>query len=106
NLKTSRIAGSLVLFYSFLYSFAMVIIGMCALVLLPDIQNTQNVFANMAFETLPTGLLGIVFAAVAAAIMSTASGTLLASSTLISKDILKDHFFKNITDSQFLLLSR
>jgi len=38
--------------------------------------------------------------------MSTASGTLLASSTLISKDILKDHFFKNATDRQFLIISR
>src|SRR5699024_10332619 len=71
-----------------------------------NIENTQNVFTSMAFETLPTGLLGVVFAAVAAAIMSTASGTLLASSTLIAKDILKDHYFKNITDKQFLLLSR
>ncbi|RYG72015.1 sodium:solute symporter [Lentibacillus lipolyticus] len=106
SLKVSRISGSLVLVYSFVYSLAMIIIGMCALVLLPNIANTQNVFASMAFETIPSGLLGIVFAAVAAAIMSTASGTLLASSTLISKDILKDHFFKNITDSQFLLLSR
>ncbi len=79
---------------------AMVIIGMCALVVLPNIQNTQNVFSSMAFETLPTGLLGIVFAAVAAAIMSTASG-ILASSTLIVKDILKDHFFKNIKDVNF-----
>ena len=51
----------------FIYSMAMVIIGMCALVVLPNIQNTQNVFSSMAFETLPTGLLGIVFAAVAAA---------------------------------------
>src|SRR5699024_8398673 len=92
--------------YSLLYSFAMVIIGMCALIIIPSIGNTQNVFTSMAFETLPTGLLGIVVAAVAAAIMSTASGTLLASSTLITKDILKDHFFKDITDKQFLLLSR
>ncbi|GIO24132.1 sodium:solute symporter [Oceanobacillus sp. J11TS1] len=106
NLKTARTGGILVGIYSFLYSMAMVIIGMCALVILPNIQDTQNVFSSMAFETLPTGLLGIVFAAVAAAIMSTASGTLLASSTLIAKDILKDHFFKGITDRQFLLLSR
>src|SRR5699024_7452690 len=106
NLKTARTGGVLVGIYSFLYSMAMVIIGMCALIILPNIENTQNVFTSMAFETLPTGLLGVVFAAVAAAIMSTASGTLLASSTLIAKDILKDHYFKNITDKQFLLLSR
>ncbi|WP_145523776.1 sodium:solute symporter [Virgibacillus sp. SK37] len=106
NLKTARTGGILVGVYSLLYSLAMVIIGMCALIVLPSIENTQNVFTSMAFETLPTGLLGIVFAAVAAAIMSTASGTLLASSTLITKDILKDHFFKDISDRQFLLLSR
>jgi len=106
NLKTDRTGGILVGVYSLLYSLAMVIIGMCALIVLPSIENTQNVFTSMAFETLPTGLLGIVFAAVAAAIMSTASGTLLASSTLITKDILKDHFFKDISDRQFLLLSR
>lgn len=107
--RTPRIAktgGVFVAIYSLVYSAAMVIIGMCALILLPNITDTQNVFTLMAFETLPPGLLGIVFAAVAAAIMSTASGTLLASSTLISKDILKDHFFQNITDRQFLLLSR
>lgn len=106
NLKTARTGGILVGVYSLLYSLAMVIIGMCAVIVLPSIENTQNVFTSMAFETLPTGLLGIVFAAVAAAIMSTASGTLLASSTLITKDILKDHFFKDISDRQFLLLSR
>lgn len=106
SLKTARKGGILVGVYSLLYSMAMVIIGMCALIILPYIEHTQNVFTSMAFETLPPGLLGIVFAAVAAAIMSTASGTLLASSTLIAKDILKDHFFANITDRQFLLLSR
>lgn len=104
--KVAKSAGVLVGIYSLLYSLAMVIIGMCALVVIPGIQNTQDVFTTMAFETISTGLLGIVFAAVAAAIMSTASGTLLASSTLISKDILKDHFFTKINDTQFLLVSR
>lgn len=106
DFKAARAGGVLVGIYALLYSLAMVIIGMCAIIIIPNIENTQNVFTAMAYETLPTGLLGIVFAAVAAAIMSTASGTLLASSTLISKDVLKDHFFKNISDKQFLILSR
>lgn len=106
NYKTAHTGGILVGVYSLLYSLAMVIIGMCAIVIIPNIASTQDVFTEMAFETLPPGLLGIVFAAVAAAIMSTASGTLLASSTLISQDILRDHFFKNISDKQFLLLTR
>lgn len=106
NMTVARTGGVLVGVYSLFYSLAMCVIGMSALIVLPNIENTQNVFSEMAFETLPSGLLGIVFAAVASAIMSTASGTLLASSTLIAKDILKDHFFQNITDKQFLLVSR
>lgn len=106
SFKTSYTSGILVGVYSLLYSAAMILIGMSALIVLPHIADAQNVFTLMAFETLPPGLLGIVFAAVAAAIMSTASGTLLASSTLISNDILKDHFFKNMSDRKFLVLSR
>lgn len=106
NNKVARTSGVLVGVYSLLFSIAMVIIGMSALVILPNISNTQDVFTIMAFETLPPGLLGLVFAAVAATIMSTASGTLLASSTLIANDILKDHFFPQYTDTQFVRLSR
>lgn len=106
NKKIAITGGALISVYAFLYSMAMVIIGMCALVLIPNITDTQSVFTVMAFETMPNGLLGIVFAAVAAAIMSTASGTLLASSTLITRDILRDHFFKYMTDREFLMLSR
>src|SRR5699024_4938769 len=62
------------------------------------------VFPNMACETLPPGLLGIVFAHVAAAIMSTAQGTLLASSTRIAKDIIRYHFFQNINIKHCLKL--
>jgi len=104
--KNAVTGGAHISVYAFLYSVAMVIIGMCALILIPNITDTQSVFTVMAFETMPTGILGIVFAAVAAAIMSTASGTLLASSTLIIRDILKDYFFKNMTDREFLMLSR
>lgn len=104
--RVAKISGVLVGVYSALYSIVMVIIGICAYVLFPNIQNTQNVFTHMAFETLQPGLLGLVFAALAAAIMSTASGTLLASSTIISNDILKPFFFKNINDKKYLLLTR
>ncbi|WP_436955550.1 sodium:solute symporter [Staphylococcus sp. AS1337] len=102
----SKTSGVLVGIYSGLYSIAMVIIGMCAYVLFPHIKNTQNVFSHIAFETLPPGLLGIVFAALIAAIMSTASGTLLASATIVSNDILKPYFFKSINDKQYLRLTR
>src|SRR5690625_7330356 len=79
--KVARTGGVLVGVYSLVFSLAMVLIGMSALIVLPNINSTQDVFTMMAFETLPTGLLGIVFADVAEVNMLYASGTFLASST-------------------------
>ncbi|VEF46810.1 sodium/solute symporter [Bacillus freudenreichii] len=92
--------------YSLLYGIAVAIIGMCAFVILPGLEDTQNTFASMAVAVLPSGLLGLVVAAVVSALMSTASGTLLASSTLISNDIIKRFYKKDLTDKQYLKLSR
>ncbi|WP_313428599.1 sodium:solute symporter [Siminovitchia terrae] len=92
--------------YSLFYGLAVAIIGMCAFVIVPNLGDTQNAFASMAVTILPSGVLGLVIAAVVSALMSTASGTLLASSTLISNDIIKRFFKKDVTDKQYLKLSR
>jgi SSS family solute:Na+ symporter len=55
---------------------------------------------------LPHGLIGLILASVCSALMSTASGTLLASSTLLSHDILKQYWLKDISDQKFVFLSR
>lgn len=107
--KTMKIARTGTVFagvYSLLYGLAVSIIGMCAFIVLPNLEQTQNAFASMAIETLPAGVLGFVLAGVISALMSTASGTLLASSTLITNDILKANFFKDISEKKFLILSR
>ena len=92
--------------YSVAYAAALSIIGMCGVLIFPNINDPQNVFANMSLEILPHGLLGLILASVCSALMSTASGTLLASSTLLSHDILKQYWLKNMSDRQFVLLSR
>ncbi len=92
--------------YACVYAIALAVIGMCAFILLPNIGDTQNVFAEMAMVTLPPGILGIVLASVASAVMSTASGTIIACSTLISNDVVKRFFKPDINDKQFMLVSR
>lgn len=92
--------------YSVIYAFSVSIIGMCALVVLPDLTNSQLSFASLAQYILPSGLLGLVLSAVLAALMSTASGTLLASSTLISNDIIKKYSKNDISEDRFLNISR
>ncbi|KZE69285.1 sodium:solute symporter [Fictibacillus phosphorivorans] len=107
--KSSKIARNGSIFagvYSFAYAIAGSIIGMCAFLVLPSLDNPQNTFAEMALTILPTGILGLVLASVCSALMSTASGSLLASSTLITNDILKQYFLKNPSDKQLIRASR
>ncbi|MCI1694031.1 sodium:solute symporter [Aneurinibacillus aneurinilyticus] len=106
NLKIARTGTIGAGVYSFLYALAVSIIGMCAFVVLPGLSNPQNAFAQMAVTILPVGLLGLVLASVVSALMSTASGTLLASSTLIVNDIIKRFSKKPMSETRFLLTSR
>ncbi|GGE17054.1 3-guanidinopropionate transporter [Marinithermofilum abyssi] len=92
--------------YSILFAVACTLIGMTAAVLLPGLEDPQLAFPKLATAILPPGVLGIVLAAVISALMSTASGTLLASSTLLVHDIWKRFFRPDLTDQQFLQATR
>ncbi|MCM3181974.1 sodium:solute symporter [Priestia megaterium] len=107
--RTEKIARNGSIFagvYSIAYAIAGSVIGMCAYLLLPNAESSQSIFATLAIQILPQGLLGLVLAGVCSALMSTASGTLLASSTLISNDIIKKVWLKNISEKNYLILTR
>jgi SSS family solute:Na+ symporter len=61
-------------------------VGTAARVILPGIQS-DNAFARITTEALPAGITGLVLAAALAAVMSTASAGLLASSTILANDV-------------------
>ncbi|EEL87156.1 sodium:solute symporter [Bacillus cereus] len=92
--------------YCLLYAVAISIIGMCAAVVFPNLSDPQSAFITMAITILPVGLLGIVIASVVSALMSTASATLLASSTLIVNDIIKSTTSKNMSEKAVIRTSR
>ena len=73
--------------YCLLYGVAGALIGTAAKAILSNLQSADNAFAEVAKATLPTGLVGLVLAAALAAVMSTASATLLASSTILANDV-------------------
>lgn len=56
---------------------------------LPSLENSQDVYAFMITQLLPTGLTGIMAAALLAALMSTVSGALNSIATLFSYDLYK-----------------
>jgi solute:Na+ symporter, SSS family len=92
--------------YSFAWAIALSLIGMCALVSLGKLEQPQNAFAEMAGIILPHGLLGLVLAAVCAALMSTASGALLASSTLLVNDIIARYALKDRNEKTYIWISK
>ncbi|MFJ7978709.1 sodium:solute symporter [Lysinibacillus xylanilyticus] len=101
--KKSAVSAGL---YSVLYGLVLSIVGMCALVLLPNLGDSQAAFTSLALEILPPGLLGLVLASVCSALMSNASGAIFASATLITNDIIKVYVKKAMTDKDIINTSR
>ncbi|QGQ44047.1 sodium:solute symporter [Metabacillus sediminilitoris] len=102
-MKSSAVSAGI---YSVFYALALSIVGMCALVVLPDLSESQSAFTSLALEILPPGMLGLVLASVCSALMSNASGALFASATLITNDIIKVYFKKDMKDKEVISTSR
>lgn len=87
NQKVARLGGVSAGIYCILYGTAGAIIGMAGRVFLPDLPNADMTFAAVVQQALPAGLRGLVIAAALAALMSTASACLMASSTISVYDL-------------------
>ncbi|MGH2949469.1 MAG: sodium:solute symporter [Solirubrobacteraceae bacterium] len=74
--------------YCIVYGIVGALIGAAAAVVLPQLGNPDEAFSAIVEAVLPTGVIGLVLAAALAAIMSTASAALLASSTILANDLL------------------
>lgn len=89
--------------YCLLYGVAGALIGMAVKAMelggtnVGDITKRDDVYASVVEHVLPMGIRGIVLAAALAAMMSTASGALIAASTVLTTDILPI-FFKGMRD--------
>lgn len=79
--------GTTAAIYCVLYGVAGAVIGMAASTFLPDVKAKDDVYAQIAETILPVGISGIVLAAAVAAMMSTASGALIATATVAKTDV-------------------
>ncbi len=86
----ARWGGATAGIYCILYGVAGALIGMAASVALSgmDIAAKDDVYAEVAQTILPVGIGGLVLAAAVAAMMSTASGALIAAATVARADVL------------------
>lgn len=84
----ARYAGTGAGVYCIVYGLVAAVIGMCARVLIPDLQDANTAFASMIRIALPDGIRSLVITAAMAAMMSTASAGLLAASSTLTEDLL------------------
>ncbi|MFB9378321.1 sodium:solute symporter [Kineococcus gynurae] len=84
----ARAAGTVAGVYCLAYAVAGALVGMCAAVLAPNLANSDDAFATVVENELPVGLAGLVIAAALAAVMSTSSGALIATSTVVQQDLV------------------
>jgi len=69
--------------------FIMVLPGVMATVLYPDLSSPDLAFPTLAFDLLPVGARGIVLAALIAAITSSVDSILNSASTMMTMDIIR-----------------
>ena len=93
-----------------LFALVPIFIGLSAFLVMPDVANallkedSQKILPTLVMERMPVWLQVAFFGALLAAIMSTASATLLAPSTTFVENVLKN--FVDMNDPQKLLYMR
>lgn len=69
--------------------FLLILPGVMATALYPDLDNPDRVFPTLAFDLLPVGVRGLILAALAAAIFSSLEAILNSASTLFTMDFVR-----------------
>ncbi|GAA0182222.1 sodium:solute symporter [Clostridium sediminicola] len=78
----------------FFYGLAVAIIGICIVVLMPNLNNPNLGYALFVKNYLPVGIAGLALGGIFAASMSTADSMILAASTLFVNDIYMPYIEK------------
>jgi len=98
----------------FCFAFVPIFIAYSALVIAPgyaslfagdDVRETQRILPNLILERTPLWAQVLFFGALLSAILSTASGALLAPTALFTENVIRP-FVPHMGDRQFLLLLR
>ena len=85
--EVARWGGTASGVYCLLYGVAGALIGTAASTFI-DVESSDDVYAQLAETILPVGITGLVLAAAVAAMMSTASGALIATATVARADVV------------------
>jgi len=105
NLQHARWGAIFAGFLKLTVLFIMVIPGVIASVFMPGLENSDMVFPTLIKTLLPVGIIGIVLAALVAAIMSSIDSTLNSAATLMTIDFIKPNS-KEMSDAKIMWVGR
>ena len=105
SLNDARRGSLLAALLKVLPIFILVLPGLIAAVLYPEIKGDDAYFMLLAGDILPVGIKGLVISGVLAAIMSSLSSVFNVAAALYANDIYKPKH-KNVSESELVLVGR
>lgn len=89
NLDQGRWGMLFAAFTQLLFLFLLILPGVMGRVIYPELEEPDQIWPALAFDFLPIGFRGMLFAALVAALMSTLDSVLNGASALVVNDFLK-----------------
>lgn len=103
---TARMAGAWATAWNLVFVPAPYLVGIFAIVLLPNLEDPEMAIFEVAANLLPAAVTGLVMAAIMAAIMSTADSLLLQTGSIASRDLYERFVNPNASEKQMVVASR
>ncbi len=103
---TARLAGAYATLWNLLFVPAPYIVGILAILILPQLDDPELAIFELARVLLPAAVTGIVMAAIMAAIMSTADSLLLQTGSIASRDLYERFINPTASERQMVWVSR
>ncbi|MEM1828169.1 MAG: sodium/solute symporter [Desulfurococcaceae archaeon] len=106
DIKTAKMSCILAGFAYIAAGMVSMLVGIVMSYINPGLEDPQMAYPAMIKTFLPTGIAGLTLAGLMAAVMSNADSMLLAPSTVLAKNLLKDLIWRNWGDEQLLKASK
>jgi sodium/proline symporter len=104
--STARRAGAYATMWNLLFVSTPYILGILAIIILPDLDDPELAIMRLAENLLPAAVTGVVMAAIMAAIMSTADSLLLQTGSVASRDLYQRFLNPRASQEQMIWVSR
>ncbi|MBP0484831.1 sodium:solute symporter [Sagittula salina] len=104
DLKQGQIGAIFAGFLKLPNLFLLILPGLIALKLYPDLETPDLAFPTLAFELMPIGVRGLIMAALIAAIMSSLDSAMNSAATLVVKDFVLP--FRDVSEDRQVWIGR